>query len=376
MLPGKTADQSRDVYKSQLGANAYWQSIGDDKVALVTPQPGMPSVIVKDRFGRPYVYSHADAIQAGKTGQMPPDTVWGPRGLQTPEGHPVPQTNRAIAAAATVGAVASHAAGADPNLPSFAAEASGPQAVAPAVPAPAAASPPQAQAAPAAPPTGGLNITQSILKAVNASPETQALFAGPEGGATAPSVGSAASPSYYQGLGGKTEAQIVQSLLPGVIRQEHGAGGAVSPAGASGLMQIMPATARQLWSQLYPGKPFNMETVRTDDTINRAMGTAYLTQLVHHNMTGVVPMAGIALALAEYNGGPGRVEGGTDPRTGVHQPGWLTTIGDPRSGKISIDDWVARIPIKETREYVQAVLGMTSRRLASAVGSGPNVGQG
>ena len=70
--------------------------------------------------------------------------------------------------------------------------------------------------------------------------------------------------------------------------------------------------------------------------------------------------------LDELDAGPGRLDGYRDPATNTWHPGWLQTIGDPRTGKISLTDFVARIPIPETRAYVQAVLPAALKRLQAA----------
>ncbi|MNW19594.1 Soluble lytic murein transglycosylase precursor [compost metagenome] len=51
------------------------------------------------------------------------------------------------------------------------------------------------------------------------------------------------------------------------------------------------------------------------------------------------------LALAGYNAGPQRADE------------WLGRFGDPRGGRVDAVDWAENIPFRETREYVQKVMG-------------------
>jgi soluble lytic murein transglycosylase len=112
---------------------------------------------------------------------------------------------------------------------------------------------------------------------------------------------------------------------------------AVSSAGARGLMQLMPQTARGVASKLG----------RSDHTTTR------LTADPHYNMTlGQTYLAGLLndydgsylLALAAYNAGPGRAAQ------------WIRDNGDPRGSGVDPIDWVEMITIEETRNYVQRVI--------------------
>lgn len=125
--------------------------------------------------------------------------------------------------------------------------------------------------------------------------------------------------------------------------------GVVSPKGAVGQMQVTPATVQDYAPRL--GLPVDLERAQHDDAYNRAIGNAAIADHIQHfGATG----PGLGLALVAYNAGRGKVEGYTD-KAGYH-PGWLQQYGDPRSGKISLDDWLAKLPAKETRDYVPAVL--------------------
>jgi soluble lytic murein transglycosylase len=127
------------------------------------------------------------------------------------------------------------------------------------------------------------------------------------------------------------------SLLFAITRQESAfEREAVSRAGARGLMQLMPATARHIADKMQ--LPFSAERLTADGTYNVLLGRAYLESLID-DFGGSYP-----LAIAAYNAGPGRVRQ------------WLRDYGDPRAGKIEMVDWIENIPISETRNYVQRVL--------------------
>ena len=109
----------------------------------------------------------------------------------------------------------------------------------------------------------------------------------------------------------------------------------VSPAGARGLMQLMPATAIAVARKL--GDTPELAALTSSPDTNMRLGTAYLRGL--QDQFGALP-----LALAAYNAGPRRVQD------------WVTANGDPRTGDISMVDWIELIPFNETRNYVQRVL--------------------
>lgn len=108
----------------------------------------------------------------------------------------------------------------------------------------------------------------------------------------------------------------------------------ISRAGATGLMQLMPGTARETAGKM--GMGYSYEQLY-DPTYNVMLGSTYFRGLM--NQFGSYP-----LAVAAYNAGPGNVRK------------WLRNNGDPRSGGIDILDWIEAIPLSETRGYVHHVL--------------------
>lgn len=129
----------------------------------------------------------------------------------------------------------------------------------------------------------------------------------------------------------------------GLIRQESRfIMDARSGVGASGLMQVMPATAR--WTAKKIGlEGFTQEQLNDRDT-NIAIGTAYL-KFALDDFNGSMPMA-----AAAYNAGPGR------PRTWRNGPVLDAAI------------WAENVPFSETRDYVKKVLSNTTNYAAILTG--------
>lgn len=128
------------------------------------------------------------------------------------------------------------------------------------------------------------------------------------------------------------------AVVLALIRQESSFDrGAISPAGARGLMQLMPGTADKMAQQIGDAPPTG-RSLLTDPARNMQLGSAYFAQLLNQ-FGGSLP-----LAVAAYNAGPQKVSE------------WLTTYGDPRSGAIAMVDWIELIPYGETRNYVERVL--------------------
>lgn len=152
--------------------------------------------------------------------------------------------------------------------------------------------------------------------------------------------------------------------------ESGGVNGRVSPAGALGVMQIMPdaPNGKLGTGHIYAnrlGLPWDPERARTDPAYNRQIANAALGDLTGRYMTGANPSAGLGLAAVAYNAGEGRLTGYTDAK-GYH-PGWLQTIGDPRTGKISLNDFLERIPAhppyNQPGKYGLQVLGLALGRL-------------
>lgn len=128
---------------------------------------------------------------------------------------------------------------------------------------------------------------------------------------------------------------------------------AVSHAGARGLMQLMPGTAREQAELV--GLPYDLPRLTSDPAYNAALGSAHLGDLIARFNGSYV------MSLAAYNAGARRVEE------------WVERFGDPRSPQVDAIDWVENIPYSETRNYVQRVmenLHIYRSRLGETAGAG------
>jgi len=131
--------------------------------------------------------------------------------------------------------------------------------------------------------------------------------------------------------------RIEKAMVMAIARQESQfKQSSQSHVGAVGLMQLMPATARQVSRQLR--LRYSKSKLARDSNYNMQIGSAYLANMIA-KYDGYLP-----LAIASYNAGPGRVQG------------WMKAFGDPRDKHVDPIHWVERIPITETRNYVQRVL--------------------
>jgi len=121
-------------------------------------------------------------------------------------------------------------------------------------------------------------------------------------------------------------------LILGIIRQESSFAPTVaSGAGAVGLMQLMPGTARKI-------QPGVSNAALTDPGTNMRIGIAYLESLLEQ-FNNFRPYA-----AAAYNAGP------------RHVREWIAANGDAEQNEDAMVDWIEQIPFSETRNYVQRVL--------------------
>ncbi len=129
------------------------------------------------------------------------------------------------------------------------------------------------------------------------------------------------------------------ALVFAITRQESGFDPRVrSGPGARGMMQLMPATARNTARRI--GEPFRFEML-DDPDYNMRLGSAYLGSMVGDFSGSYV------MAIAAYNAGPGR------------PAQWVSFCGDPRASAADPADFIECIPFQETRNYVMRVLEAT-----------------
>jgi soluble lytic murein transglycosylase len=130
---------------------------------------------------------------------------------------------------------------------------------------------------------------------------------------------------------------ISEAVTYSIARQEsHFNQKVVSPAHAMGLMQVTPAAALDTARKFKA--TYDKMRLLTDPVYNMQMGAAELSNLINGYRGSYI------LTFAGYNAGRGRVKQ------------WIAAFGDPRDPKVDPVDWVERIPISETRNYVQRIM--------------------
>lgn len=127
------------------------------------------------------------------------------------------------------------------------------------------------------------------------------------------------------------------TIIHAIARQESQFDrAAISRAGARGLMQLMPGTAREQAGKI--GLSYDATALTSDIGYNIQLGSTYFQRLLDR-FGGSYP-----LAVAAYNAGAGNVNK------------WITANGDPRLPGADMVKWIEDIPFFETRNYVQRVL--------------------
>lgn len=150
-------------------------------------------------------------------------------------------------------------------------------------------------------------------------------------------IDTLAFPNYgvppFQPLQNSADPSVVYSIA----RQESAFDpNAVSTAGAKGLMQMIASTARRTAD--HAGVAFNENRLLSDAAFNAQLAAAHLGELLAEQRGSYI------LTFAAYNAGGKRVKQ------------WIDAYGDPRKPGVDPIDWVERIPITETRNYVQRVI--------------------
>ncbi|SFZ81295.1 soluble lytic murein transglycosylase [Devosia enhydra] len=133
-------------------------------------------------------------------------------------------------------------------------------------------------------------------------------------------------------------AEIDHAAVYAVTRQESRFQlDAISVAGARGLMQLMPGTARETAKKV--GESYSAQRLTSDGAYNALLGSTYLADQLRRFDGSLL------LAAAAYNAGAGNVNK------------WIAAYGDPRKDNVDPVVWIELIPFLETRRYVQRVLG-------------------
>lgn len=130
---------------------------------------------------------------------------------------------------------------------------------------------------------------------------------------------------------------VETAFLLGIARQESEFNTKiVSRAGARGVLQVMPITARHVCRDYKI--TCKISDLLANPVYNARIGSAYIADRMGEFRGSYI------LTLTGYNAGPGRTRQ------------WLKKLGDPRAKGVNTLDWIYRIPFEETRNYVQKVL--------------------
>jgi soluble lytic murein transglycosylase len=138
------------------------------------------------------------------------------------------------------------------------------------------------------------------------------------------------------GLAAK-ELDVAPELAMSIARRESELDQTIiSPAGARGLMQLMPGTAQKVSAKL--GLAYSADKLTSDWEYNATLGSHYLAEQIQDFNGSYI------LAFAAYNAGPSRANA------------WIERYGDPRKDSMDQVDWIEHIPFRETRNYVMRVM--------------------
>ena len=150
-------------------------------------------------------------------------------------------------------------------------------------------------------------------------------------------IDDAAFPAYGVPQFAALPGSASRSIVYAIARQESAFDPkAVSSAGAMGLMQMIASTARHTAYQTRVD--FALKRLIDEPAFNAQLGAAHLGILLGEHKGSYI------LTFAAYNAGGKRVKE------------WIDAYGDPRRQEVDPIDWVERIPISETRNYVQRVI--------------------
>lgn len=147
-----------------------------------------------------------------------------------------------------------------------------------------------------------------------------------------------AAPYYALHPAGEADLPMAPEMVLAIARRESEFDPVVqSGVGARGLMQLMPATAREVAQGLGILPQHTTDRLTADPVYNARLGSQYLSELAGRFDGNVVMMS------AGYNAGPSR------------PIRWMKDYGDPREGDVYIADWIEMVPFRETQNYIMRV---------------------